>query len=88
MNEYELNSFVDEIDHLTIKHRQGKEFDTALANRLIHRYNDRFEDVAALGIEPLTDEELASPEARELLVEKLVPIRDVILDISLNKKYR
>ena len=85
MTEYELHSYVDEIDHLTIKHRQGKEFDHALANRLIHRWNDWFPEVAALGIKPLTEDELASPQAAQLLTQRLVPIREVLLNESFGK---
>ncbi|MCQ2446215.1 MAG: hypothetical protein MJ141_04980 [Clostridia bacterium] len=75
-------SYVDEIDHLTIRFRQGKSFDLLQANKLITRYNAWFPSVKALGILPMTDEELASSDAEKEMVTRLVPIRDEILDLS------
>ena len=75
-------SYVDEIDHLTIRFRQGKHFDLLQANLLIRRYNAWFAEVKALGILPMNAEELASPAAEEEMVKKLVPIREVILALS------
>lgn len=72
---------IDEIDHLTIRHRQQKEFDSRKAAELIRRYVTLDADAAqalSLPREALDADALAARPQDEL-AGLLTAIRDVLL---------
>lgn len=67
---------VDDIDHLTIKRRQGKGFDKALAAKYIRdavTYYPSVENMEHLVKEPLEEEE------EQALYDELIAIRTVLM---------
>lgn len=71
--------FVDEIDHYTIKCRDGKVSDIPLAVAMIHRYSAVDDTVAEAFSEYAVRPELLTDAAPEELYEILVRIRNVLL---------